>query len=604
MCGIYATNAGKLYDCISSLKELEYRGYDSVGFLYITKDNKIGQHKAAGNFNKLLLSCKEEDLDVIAFMGHTRWATHGKPTKENAHPHLDNSGRYAIVHNGIVENYKELIKKYNIKCQNDTDTEVLINIIAEHVKDMPLEDAISKTFAEVTGANSCIILDTKNPSEFYMVERGSRLTLFLEDKNDIVEVSSDIITHKNHGAYYVTRSNTITQLNPSKIRNKSIRASRHISEEDKTIPSKGKYESYMLKEIYDQPAAIEDVLRGRLFKDKVILGGLNEKYNRHLLKELSLITILGCGSSLHSAMIGQRYIENIARIRVHTEQAAEFKHREPFLMDDEDSPSMKELFICMSQSGETADVLQAMSYIHKNTHKDNVMGICNRSGSRLSNETSFGIHTRAGVEVGVASTKTFTNQVLSLLLLALNFNKHAVKDLYTDIKISLPETIHNILHDNKILDSIQRVAEKIANKQSCIFLGRCYNYPIALEGALKMKELAYIHAEGYSAAEMKHGPLALISDEIPTIAFANKNGQYDKTMSNISEIQARNGEVFLITDTPTADISDSVTLPLLNKYLSPILFNVASQLLSYHVAKLLEKNVDQPRNLAKSVTVE
>ena len=622
MCGILATNFGKLYQSIQCLKELEYRGYDSTGFVYVTKMGKVGTYKSAGNVNKLLLTCREDDVEVVAFMGHTRWATHGKATDNNAHPHFDISGRYAIVQNGIVENLGDLKKQYNLsdELKSDTDTEVIINIIASKCKELPLLDAIESTFQEIRGANACVILDTQEPSEFYMVEKGSSLNIHVNELDEGnptgIIVSSNYIQDKDiclHGyTLGIGSDNKIVKIcNDMKRHHRVSRVlkSDHVEE----IPDKDFFTSYMSKEIHEQPTTFNRLLRGRIKNDKVFLGGLEEESIHHRWNKINLITMLACGSSLNASRIGQLYVEQFSRTRVYVEQAAEFRYRNPVLEREYDYDShcsvdngLKELFLFTSQSGETADTLQALKYVNENGYS-NTIGICNVVGSTIADKTWSGIYTRAGLEIGVASTKAYTNQVGAMYLLGLFIaqNKGAnVKEHIKELE-SIPDKIYKILEDEYITDHIWKACEWITDKESCLFLGRGYNYPTALEGALKMKEVSYIHAEGYSAAEMKHGPIALISDKVPTIAFANHNEQFEKIESNIREITARDGKVLLITDKRMdVDNIEQIVIPECSREASPILLNVVSQLLSLRTAELLGRDVDRPRNLAKSVTVE
>ena len=641
MCGIFATNGGSLYRNIELLKGLEYRGYDSTGFVYVTKDGYVGTEKSVGNVTKLMLSFKDPDAEIIAFMGHTRWATHGKVNKENAHPHFDKSGRYAIVQNGIVENYLDLKKDYNlVDLKSDTDTEVLINVIASKCYKLTLPEAIAETFKEVRGANSIIVLDVENPEEFYMLERGSRLDCFCEEDEDRkrytnddercikqVYISSGLLDNPNKCKYGFYLSfggdNKMARIcNDIKAESQSsIKKSLAMSDDDKGIPDKGDYDTYMLKEIYEQPKAVEDLLRGRVRDNDVIFGGLSKRK----WSKLNSISMLACGSSLHACKFGQMYIEDLARIRVHVEQAAEFRYRNPVInigteIDPDDHTgrrinSLNELYVFASQSGETADVLEALSYVGQQYSGMDELGICNCPGSTLAEKTWNGIYTRAGVEVGVASTKAYTNQVVTMLLLAKylqcrgweemhSYSSRREDELLTEIQ-QIPNMIQHVLDDKKMHKYIKSAAQRIAEKKSCMFLGRGYNCHTASEGALKMKELAYIHAEGYSAAEMKHGPLALISEDMPTVAFSSSDDQYEKTQNNLFEILCRGGKITLITDKKMDDLDvDQIIVPKCSKYISPIIFNVISQLLAYETAIILGKNVDQPRNLAKSVTVE
>lgn len=592
MCGIYATNCGTLYENILNLQTLEYRGYDSSGFIYIDKHHRVGLHKDIGNVSSLMLSVKEEDIDIVAFAGHTRWATHGKVSTLNAHPHLDINNRYAIVHNGIVENYIDLMQQYRLSnsLKTETDTEVLINIIAAKCKNNTLLSSIDETVAEIEGANSFIVLDTLDPLEFYAITKGSKLDIFVSKvDNQIkgVHITSNSLASYNDGYCLLFKdSDFITKINNDICEVQSLhKCTRHNIA---YASDKNGYDTFMHKEIYEQPQAVENLLRGRLHKNQIVLGGLQ----RAPINEIKDIKLLACGSSLNAAQLGQRYLEEISRIKSTVEQAAEFRYRNPLTEED--------LYIFISQSGETADVLEAMKYVQSHS-SGHIMGICNNVGSTLSKETDFGIYTRAGQEIGVASTKTYTNQAITLLLLSLFFKME--KDISEEL-YKLPQLIYTILHDTNIISLIDKLALSLSTKSSCIFLGRGYNYPTALESALKMKELTYIHAEGYSAAEMKHGPLALVDSSMPVIFFVNEHDNYNKAMSNVNEIMCRNGDVTIITDKECSLDVQQIIIPKSSKYISPILCNIISQLLSYKTATILKKNVDQPRNLAKSVTVE
>lgn len=637
MCGIIATNRGTIHGGVLALKALEYRGYDSSGFVAITKSGKVVTHKSKGNIDNLMMTMNVQDEEVQAFMGHTRWATHGKATKENSHPHFDQSGRYVIVCNGIVENFEELRDTYckDTPLSSETDTEVLINVIAHFArkKGTDLSEAIRQTLLVARGGIAAIVLDTKKDNDFYAIQRGVQLDWFCVEKPNHSNYESSreydgfyaysyglCFTNgertpgitKQHGCH-LSYDGTIVKLDdtPQNIDSASDPIRRPSYEYE--TPKLGLYDTFMEKEIHEQPQCIENLLRGRIHHNKISLGGLDKSLNRHdnLPKYM---TILACGSSLHAAELGQRYMEEIGKVKTVAEQAAEFRYRSPLVMSEKE-----EMYVLISQSGETADVIEANKYLRDNGNWNSV-GIVNNVGSTIANDTWKGIYTRAGMEVGVASTKTFTNQVITLLMLSVYMNEKQYKkkndwdddcsglhwwaELPEEIA-KLPKKISKVINTKKTRKQIREAAQAIAHSESCIFIGRGYNHPIAKEGALKLKELAYIHAEGYSAAELKHGPLALIDEETPTVALWNQDDQSEKLRNNIFEIQSRGGPVVLITDQEQEHFNGiQVVLPASNKYLSPIINGVATQILAYEVAMILGKNVDQPRNLAKSVTVE
>lgn len=612
MCGIIATNKGTLYGNIQALKALEYRGYDSTGFVALTKDGRVITHKSKGNISKLMMTLDSPDeQELQCFMGHTRWATHGAANDVNAHPHFDPSGRYAIVMNGIVENHLELIKEYHLDPVSETDTEVLISMIALHCAADTLEEAIRKSLTKIRGALSCVILDTKT-GEFYAVQRGTELKWFLFDNPDepldrnenggFYAYSHGLSFGANateglpqeHGCYYTVHG-TIVKLGdtPKGIDGLGDIVCRSDNDQTQQAPSKGDYESFMLKEIHEQSEALENLFRGRIRNDMVYLGGINEAE----VRGANFIHILGCGSSLHAGRLGQMYIEELAEIKTIAEQAAEFRYRSPMI-------GPKDMFVTISQSGETADIIEAINYIQDVGHSINILGICNNVGSTIAEKSYHGFYTRAGIEVGVASTKTFINQVASMLMLALYLAEDAYIDNIVKDMEKLPNKISKVLNTKRIINEIRNAAEVIAKSNSCIFMGRGYNLPIAQEGALKMKELSYIHAEAYSGAELKHGPLALIDANTPTVAFWNHD-QHDKVRNNIFEIQSRGGDVIIITDQSHEQFKGlQIMLPHASKYTQPIINCVAAQMLAYETAKILGNNIDQPRNLAKSVTVE
>lgn len=601
MCGIvaYLGKNNCSANLIDRLLSLEYRGYDSSGVCYVSEsDFKV--YKAVGSVEALRKQVQTSCIRSYCGIAHTRWATHGKPSIANCHPHITSDNRIALVHNGIIENYQELktdlSKKYSFV--SDTDSEVLLYLVYDTMilEDLSLFEATKLALEKVIGAYAIVLVDKNNPYSLVCARKGSSLIVGIGD--DEYYVSSDKMGIDNNITNLIyLKENTVCEINDSITcydMTNGIEIDNEIEKVlDHRLPnSKGAYEFYMLKEIYEQSEAITRCISGRILKDSIKLGGLIGYENK--LTSASHITIVACGSSWNAGLIGKYYIEELTNIKVSVEYASEYRYRNT-------SHNLDDIVIGISQSGETADTIAALS--KAKDHGACVIGVCNVPNSTMTRITDCGIFLRSGVEVGVASTKTFCNQVLVLLLLALwiqqnqpKFNTEIRQEIIYAIR-QLPALIDKTLN---CMGDLIGVVESYATMRDCLFLGRGYNYPIALEGALKLKEISYIHAEGYAAAEMKHGPLALIDEHTPTIVLANNISQYSKLQNNIQEIKARGGPVIVIGSNQDNDI----VIPPTIDQLSPFLSVVPLQLLSYYCAISRGLDVDKPRNLAKSVTVE
>lgn len=615
MCGIvgYIGHREAYPIIIKGLKRLEYRGYDSAGVvLYDGSDLKLSKTK--GKVSDLEARVAEDiSTNGNIGMGHTRWATHGVPNDVNSHPHLSNSGNLVIVHNGIIENYeplkKELINRgYTFK--SDTDTEVLINLIEEVQKkeNLKLGKAVQVALNQVVGAYAIVVFDKNKPDELVAARLGSPLAIGIgEEEYFIASDASPFIEYTSNAIYLEDEEMAIIRLNKSlkvrKIKDDSI-VDPYIQELQMNLEQieKGGYEHFMLKEIYEQPNVIKDTYRGRLLANKGIIqmSGIEDNLEKFL--NAKRILIVACGTSWHAGLVAEYIIEEFARIPVEVEYASEFRYRNPIINKDD-------IVIAISQSGETADTLAAIKLAKENGAF--VFGVCNVVGSSISRETHAGAYTHAGPEIGVASTKAFTTQITILTLLALRLAKAKGSMNQTDYQRYLlelemiPEKVQEALLTNEVSKQIASIYKDAPN---CLYLGRGYNFPVALEGALKLKEISYIHAEGYPAAEMKHGPIALIDEQMPVIVIAPNKGHYDKVVSNIQEIKSRSGKIIAVVtkgDTQVKELADHVIeIPETSEALTPLLTTIPLQLLSYHIAVLRGCNVDQPRNLAKSVTVE
>ena len=614
MCGIvgYIGNKDAYEIIINGLRRLEYRGYDSSGVaLY---NSELNVCKTKGKVEKLVKKAKKRiSLDGNIGIGHTRWATHGEPNDVNAHPILSNNESLVIVHNGIIENYatikNELISK-GYKFESETDTEVLVNLIeyVQLTEKVKLGKAVQLALSQVVGAYAIAVFDKKKPDEIVVARLGSPLAIGIGDGE--MFIGSDVtpfldftrkVIYLEEGQVGVLRTHKETKFYD--ISNDSI-----ISPTIETLElelseiEKGGFDHFMLKEIHEQPKAIIDTLRGRLKLNKGIikLSGIDNNLNK--FTSANKITIIGCGTSWHAGLVGEYIFEKISRIPVEVEYASEFRYRDPII-------NPNDIVIAISQSGETADTLAAMKLAK--TKGAFVFGICNVVGSSITRESHSGTYTHAGPEIGVASTKAFTTQITVLYLMALKLGKAKgiisstlFNKYLTELNL-IPEKIEKSLSIN---NKIEEIAEQIKDSSNCLYLGRGFNFPVALEGALKLKEISYIHAEGYPAAEMKHGPIALIDENMPTVVIATAKGHYDKVVSNIREIQSRKGKIIAIItegDKDVKEIADYyIEVPETIESLTPLLTTIPLQLLSYHIAVKLGNNVDQPRNLAKSVTVE
>lgn len=599
---------------IKGLKRLEYRGYDSAGIMLFA-DNEIKIAKTKGKVSDL-----EEKSKAIASskasigMGHTRWATHGVPNDINSHPHVSNSGNIVIIHNGIIENYeplkKELLKR-GYTFTSDTDTEVLVNLI-EDVKNkekVKLGKAVQIALNQVVGAYAICVFDREKPDEIIVARLGSPIAIGVgDDEFFIASDASPFIEYTSNAIYLEDEEMAIVRLHKPlkirKIKDDSL-VDPYIQELQMNLEQieKGGYDHFMLKEIYEQPNVIKDTYRGRLLANQGIIqmAGIEDNLEKFLNAER--IIIVACGTSWHAGLVAEYVIEEFARISVEVEYASEFRYRNPII-------NKNDVVIAISQSGETADTLAAIKLAKEKGAF--VFGVCNVVGSSISRETNAGAYTHAGPEIGVASTKAFTTQITVLTMIALRLAKakgtlsNSDFHLYLQELELIPEKVAEALASTN--EMAKEIAAKFKDATNCLYLGRGYNFPVALEGALKLKEISYIHAEGYPAAEMKHGPIALIDEQMPVIVIAPKQGHYDKIVSNIQEIKSRSGKIIAVVtkgDTQVKELADHVIeIPETSDALSPLITTIPLQLLSYHIAVMRGCNVDQPRNLAKSVTVE
>lgn len=613
MCGIvgYIGNKEVYPILIKGLQRLEYRGYDSAGIAIMDNEN-LKVYKAKGKVADLIAFAQQKNIDGKIGIAHTRWATHGEPNQINAHPHYSQSEELAIIHNGIIENYavlKEGLMKHGYKFQSQTDTEVLIQLI-EYIKksnQVDLSLAVQLALNEVVGAYAIAVLEKGNPNTIVAARKGSPLVVGIGEEEYFIASDATPIVEYTDKVVYVGDEEIVTIRKNEPLRIKTIgnvEKTPEINKLELTLSQleKGGYPHFMLKEIFEQPQTLADSMRGRVNVDydNITLAGFID--NKEKFVNAKRIIITACGTSWHSALIGQYAIEEFARIPVEVEYSSEFRYRNPIITSND-------IVIAISQSGETADTLAAVELANK--HNAFLFGICNVVGSSISRNTHSGCYTHVGPEIGVASTKAFTAQVTVLLMIALLIGrekKTLSQEYYLKLvhELSLiPEKIGEILKKNDQIEDLSRI---FTYAQNFIYLGRGYNFPVALEGALKLKEISYIHAEGYPAAEMKHGPIALISQEMPVVVIATQSSTYEKVISNIQEIKARKGRIISIVtegDTTVKELSDfSISIPETEECLSPLLSAVPLQLLAYHIAVVKGCDVDQPRNLAKSVTVE
>lgn len=613
MCGIvaYLGHREAYPIIIKGLKRLEYRGYDSAGVALVTEKQELNIYKKSGKVADLEASVEGKDIHASLGMGHTRWATHGAPNDVNAHPHLSQSGDFAIIHNGIIENYaslKQALLERGHEFKSETDTEVLIHLIEDvYTKNnIPFEEAVRMSLTQVVGAYAIVIVSKKDPHFLIGARKGSPMVIgvgegehfIASDATPIVEYTRNVI-YLNDGEIAVINGD---QLTVKTIDN--IIKTPYIHELEVNLESieKGGYEHFMMKEIFEQPRSIHDSYRGRIhINDSVItMAGIDQFEDK--LKNIQRILIVGCGTSWHAGLVGEYLLEDFARIPVEVEYASEFRYRNPVIGE-------KDFVIAISQSGETADTLAALELAK--SKGATIFGICNVVGSSIPRFTDAGAYTHAGPEIGVASTKAFTAQVTALLLISLSIAQKKgtltsarLRELLIDLE-TIPQKVEQTLQSNEYIKSI---AEKFKDSKNALYLGRGYGFPVALEGALKLKEISYIHAEGYPAAEMKHGPIALIDEEMPVVVIATQHSNYEKVISNIQEVRARKGVVIAIATQGDEHIRQHadyvIYIPSCEECMLPLLATIPLQLLSYHIAVMRGCNVDQPRNLAKSVTVE
>lgn len=611
MCGIVAyIGYREAYPIImKGLQRLEYRGYDSAGIALLNGDLNV--YKKAGKVSDLASFAVGKNLDGHVGMGHTRWATHGEPNDQNAHPHFSESNNFAIIHNGIIENYASIKKELSNRghtFRSDTDTEVLIHLIEDIFNrgNVELEKAVRLALGEIIGAYAIVILSKKDPKKLIAARKGSPIVLGIgKDEYFVASDATPIIEYTKNVAYL--NDGEVAIIDDGKLTVKTIENQikiPYVQELELRLEmlEKGGFEHFMLKEIYEQPRSIWDSMRGRFNAQTGMLRLAGISNFEHKFTNAKRIIFVACGTSWHAGLVAEYLIEDLARIPVEVEYASEFRYRNPIITEED-------IVVAISQSGETADTLAAIELAK--SKGATIFGVCNVVGSSIPRATHAGAYTHAGPEIGVASTKAFTAQVTVLTLIALQIahkrgtiTETRFMSILNELE-SIPGKVEIALKCN---DQAKRIADKFKNSRNFLYLGRGYGFPVALEGALKLKEISYIHAEGYPAAEMKHGPIALIDEEMPVVVIATKNSSYQKVVSNIQEVKARKGKIIAIVtegDEVVKDLADYVIeIPEVEDILLPIVSVIPLQLLSYYMAVLRGCNVDQPRNLAKSVTVE
>lgn len=614
MCGIvaYIGNREAYPILIKGLQRLEYRGYDSAGVAMINKAGALNVYKKKGKVSELMTYAKSQDISGSVGIGHTRWATHGEPNDVNSHPHYSQTKNLVMIHNGIIENYasiKEGLKKRGHEFVSQTDTEVLVHLIEDIQKHegMKLGHAVQAALKQVIGAYAIVMLDKNDPDTIVAAKKGSPMVIGIgSDDFFIASDASPIIEYTKNVVYLDDEQVAIIRKGQElKIRSlKDKEITPYVQKLTLELESieKGGYDHFMLKEIYEQPRSVLDSMRGRLkaSEGEIKMGGIVDHEKK--FEKAKRIIFVACGTSWHACLVGEYLFEEFARVPVEVEYASEFRYRNPIIYQDD-------IVIAISQSGETADTLAAVELAK--SKGATVLGVCNVVGSSIARATHGGSYTHAGPEIGVASTKAFTAQVTVLTLMALHMAKvrgtlaeSRYRQLLYEME-AIPSKIQEVL---KLNDRLREIAYRYKDSRNALYLGRGVSFPVALEGALKLKEISYIHAEGYPAAEMKHGPIALIDEEMPVFVIATKGANYEKVVSNIQEVRARKGKITAVVTSGDKEVKDmaddAIEIPETDEFLVPLISVIPLQLLSYHIAVMRGCNVDQPRNLAKSVTVE